>query len=484
MNPKLYAKFQKTNPEQFNENIVYMRNNESVHSYFEDLFKTLNLAGIKFLSSRTIKDETEHAKYIPKNNLRIESNRLDLIEAKFQLSHLEETKEVTIYLFYPKLIDNFFFQLNGNKFFAIYQLTDRNFYSVSRGIFLKTLLMPLGVKVDDFKPTNKAEELELLPKGKVLRLDFFKTKISRDKSLKNILFYFYIKFGFSATLKYLGLNKDIEVYDTKQKKDSSWVEFSKCSSIFVYYKKTLCDSPNKNNILCTFLSSIYDVKKHANLELDTYWKRKILTTTSTNAKLEKADKAMFSLERVLDERTKKNLKEVPTEDKKDVYGVLKYMMFNYNEIYDLDTVDIYNRRIRLTEYLIFPLLTKFSDLSYRMLNSRNIDMKRLETVFSNIGSMFIIKKLVKNELLRYSNGTNALELFSVGLRFSCRGPQSLGTAGGNTLIKFRGLHPSYKGNISLVTSSASDPGLSSTLNPFSTNLQDMFFERDSNNVDS
>ena len=205
-----------------------------------------------------------------------------------------------------------------------------------------------------------------------------------------------------------------------------------------------------------------------------FWKKKILT--STTAKIEKADKAMFSLERILDERTKKNLKEVPVDQKQDVYGVLKYMVNNYPSIYNLDNVDIYNRRIRLTEYLIFPLLTKFSDLSYRMLNSKNMDMNRLQTVFSNIGSMFIIKKLVKNDLLRYSNATNSMELFSAALKFSSRGPQSLGSSGGHTLLKFRGLHPSYKGNISLITSSASDPGLSSTLNPFCKDLNGMFFE--------
>lgn len=479
MNPSLYAKFQSTNKEKFNEDNIFMRNRESVHSYFEDLFKTLNLAGIEFLSSRTITDETEHTKYIPKNNLRIETNRLDLIEAKFKLTHLEETKEVTIYQFYPKFINNFFFHLNGNKFFAIYQLTDRNFYSVRKGIFLKTLLMPLGVKVDDFKINSKKVTDSDLNKGKILKLDFFKTKANRDKSLKNLFYYYYIKFGFQKTLEYLDLDSLIKVYETKQSTiETNWAEFSNSSNLWVYYSKELLNTQDTLNILCTFISSISDVKKFTNLELDTFWKKRILTSTSNTVKLEKADKAMFSLERVLDERTKKNLKEIPLKDKKDVYGVIKYMIFNYTHIYNLDTVDVYNRRLRLTEYLIFPLLTKFSDLSYRMLNSRNMDMKRLETVFSNIGSMFIIKKLVKNELLRYSNSTNSLELFSVALRFSCRGPQSLGTSGGNTLIKFRGLHPSYKGNISLIASSASDPGLSSTINPFSTNLKDMFFERD------
>jgi hypothetical protein len=96
-------------------------------------------------------------------------------------------------------------------------------------------------------------------------------------------------------------------------------------------------------------------------------------------------------------------------------------------------------------------------------------------VFSNIGAMFLVKRLVTNELLRYSNVNNALNLFSVALKFSARGPQSLGAGGGNVLVKYRSIHPSFIGNLSLNASSAEDPGLGGTLIPFCDNIDSMFF---------
>lgn len=117
-----------------------------------------------------------------------------------------------------------------------------------------------------------------------------------------------------------------------------------------------------------------------------------------------------------------------------------------------------------------------SDITVRILNSRNVDMKRLETLFSNIGSMFLVKRLITNELLRYSNITNSLNLFNVALKYSARGPQSFGAGGGNVLAKFRSVHESYLGNLSLNASSSSDPGLSGSIVPFCSSLNDMFFE--------
>ena len=478
MQKQLYSEFQDLNPEKFNEEVIFMRKNENIHSYFSDLYTTLNLPGIKFLGSKTITDETEYSKYVPKTNFRIEDSRLDLIEANFKLTHDGESKLVTLHVFFPKLIDSFFFQLNGNRFFAIYQLTDRNFYSVRKGLFLKTLLMPLGLKFEGLQSyQGYANNPDL--NCKVYRLEFFKTKANKDKMLKNTLIYFYIKFGFQETLDMFGLSEDyIQLSETRVPEEDipeGFREFSKASGLFIYYNEVLLESPDTLNILCTFIHSLDDTKKYSNVFNDVYWKKKILT--SITSKIEKADKALFSLERILDERTKKNLRELRDDEKESIYNVVIYMMYNFTHLYNLDTVDIYNRRIRLYEYLLFPLLTKFSDLSYRMLNSRNMDLDRLSTVFSNIGSMFVIKHLVKNELIRYSSSTNALELFSVALKFSARGHQSLGSSSGNTPIKFRGLHESYIGNLSLNNSSASDPGCTGVIAPFCRNLNNMFFER-------
>ena len=471
----LYSQYQAENPERFNEDLIYIRHKEDVDSYFRDLFTTLNsIPGITFLDMERVGEE-KCAEYIQKRNISIEESRLDLIEARFKIEWEGEKKEVKLHLFIPKLVDDFFFLLNGNRYYAILQIADKNWYSVRNGIFLKTLLMPLGVRHKSM--TIEAESGNEYT-GKVFVLDFFKTKSNNINSFKNFFVYFFIKYGFDETMRLMGLEDEVCVFDGKgvDTSDEDYEYFAVHENVMVaVLRERMQEDENFRNIIVSLCNALEATKKISNLENKDFWKRRILT--SPTAKLDKADKSIASLERILDERTKKNLREIPEGEKDSTFDVVRYMVWNYEAIHRMDGLDIYTRRIRLYEYLIFPLLIKWSEIAVRILNSRNVDMKRLETVFSNIGAMFLVKRLITNELLRYSNITNALNLFGVALRYSARGPQSLGAGGGNVLVKYRSVHPSFLGNISLNASSAGDPGMSGSIVPFCDSLDDMFFEK-------
>jgi hypothetical protein len=473
MQSQLYTKYQAENPEKFNEDLIYIRQKEDIDSYFRDLFSTLNsIPGITFLEMERINEEN-CGQYIPKTNISIEESRLDLIKAKFKIEWEGETKERELLLFIPKLVDDYFFVLNGNRYYAILQIADKNFYNVRNGVFLKTLLMPLGVM---YKPMKIEAESGEEYTGKTFLLNFFKTKSNTLNSYKNFFIYFFIKYGFQETLKLMNLEDDVFVVGEEMEQDDDFEYFAVHKSLYLIVNKERMQSDeNFKNLVVSLHSVLYDnIKKVTNLENGDFWRRKILT--STTAKLEKADKAILSLERILDERTKKNLRELPEGGKDSTFDVVRHMVWNYEELHQLDSLNIYTRRLRLYEYLIFPLLLKWSDITVRILNSRTIDMKRLETVFSNIGAMFLVKRLVTNELLRYSNITNSLNLFNVALKWSARGAQSLGANGGNVLVKYRSIHESFIGNLSLNASSSGDPGLAGSIVPFCTSVNDMFFE--------
>ena len=471
----LYKEYQQQNPEQFNEDLIYIRHKEDVDSYFSDLFTTLNsIPGITFLDMERISEE-KCSEYIQKRNISIEESRLDLIEARFKIEWEGEKKEVKLHLFIPKLVDDFFFVLNGNRYYAILQIADKNFYAIRNGIYLKTLLMPLGVR---HKNVTVESEGGNEYSGRVLLLDFFKTKSNNINAFKNFLIYFFIKYGFEESMKLLGIEDDVVVVDGEDvaTDDPDYEYFNVHKNVMMIVNKDrLVDDVNFRNIILTLHNVLENTKKVSNLENKDFWKRRILT--SPTAKLDKADKSIASLERILDERTKKNLRELADDEKRNTFDVVKYMAWNYEQIREMDGLDLYTRRIRLYEYLIFPLLIKWSEIAVRILNSRNIDMKRLETVFSNIGAMFLIKRLITNELLRYSNITNAMNLFSVAMKFSARGPQSLGAGGSNVLVRYRAIHESFIGNLSLNASSAGDPGMSGSIVPFCDSIDNMFFEK-------
>lgn len=483
---QFYAHYQSKNPERFNDEVIKMRKRDNPISYFRDMYSTLSLAGIDLLDVQLITDETEHSKFIDKRTIAIEESRLDLIKATFRLTAGEESEDYEFNIFFPKIIDDFFFYLNGNRYFAIYQIADKNFYSVRNGVFLKTLLMPLGVK---YSPASITDIDNVEYSGRRFVLEFFKTSSNSTRNLKNAVVYMFIKFGVEKAIEFLNESASDDggtyfymevgeqsdaIEDAPDLANYTCFEIRKDLRFYVF--RDYLRNANGVNMAITIVDALSEVKRIASIDSEDFWKKKILNSPTT--KLTKADKAIVSLERILDGCTKRNLRDLAPKDKEDVYAVVRYILANYEEISTLDNVNIYNRRIRLVEYLIFPLLQKFSDQSYRILNSKSVDLKRLRTVFSAIGPMFLIKRLTVNELLRYSNVTNSCELFSAALKWSARGPQALN--GGNALLRYRAIHPSYIGNLGLLAASAGDPGLVGTINPFCKNIHEMFFEEPEN----
>lgn len=473
---EVYKNYQESNFEKFNNEFIYLREREDVNGYYEDLFKTLDsIPGVKFIGMEKI-SEADSLDLDMLKSISIEDSRLELLKARFVLTTEAESKEISLPLFIPKLIDNFFYYLNGNRYYAILQLADKNWYTVRNGIFLKTLLMPLGLK---HKYISFVSESGTEYIAKYLMLNVMSKSSSNINSLKSFFPYFFIKYGVEGALKKLDMFDDVHIIDINNVCETEgYEEFSinKAIKVLASTDRMLEDEVFRDKVITLCKTLELNVKKFINIEQEDFWKKKILN--SPTSKIERADKTIASIERILDERTKKNLREIPEGEKDSAFDVIKWMVDHYDFIYNIDGVDIYNRRIRLTEYLLFPLLLKWSDIAVRILNSRNVDMKRLETVFSNIRPTFLIKRMMNNELIRYSNVTNAMNLFNVALKWSARGPQSLGANGADINIRYRSIQRSYIGNISLNASSNSDPGVSGSFVPFCKDVKDMFFEKE------
>ncbi len=199
----------------------------------------------------------------------------------------------------------------------------------------------------------------------------------------------------------------------------------------------------------------------------TYWEKKFgaMFTKNMNNQAEKAQKLLISFERILDSRTKKIL-DVPEDLKEDIYGVVEWMLSNFSDLIEKDNIHLKNKRLRLVEYIIYPLVSKFSSNTYRNFNDKSkVTFKKLKSLF-RIKPGILIKGIMSNELLRYDNAVNGFDLFTAGLRVSQKGPQSMISNKSEVPIKYRDIHPSYIGRISLTHSSASEPGMNMCFTPF------------------
>ena len=120
-----------------------------------------------------------------------------MINFKFRLFDNKTGEEEFIekYLYFPKLLNNTFFLLNGSKFFPIFQIIDSATYTNSHhSITLKSLLMPIVVrikKIDGFYDIQ-----DNVYSGNIKIIDLFKHKL-------NFLLYFFAEKGFSESMKFL-----------------------------------------------------------------------------------------------------------------------------------------------------------------------------------------------------------------------------------------------------------------------------------------
>ena len=226
------------------------------------------------------------------------------------------------------------------------------------------------------------------------------------------------------------------------------------------------------------LASVFNTKSNFELVNDIdYWLRKLggFFVKNPSNKKSKAESIIISLERLVDDSTKKILR-INDKDKEDTYTIVRWMLRYFDDLYHMDNMDLANKRIRLYEYQLYPLRYYLAKHIFRVLNSSTKTINILKRILSGIGTspMFLVRNMVNNELLRYYNSSNDINLFGSCLRYTFRGPQSISKT---VAVEQRDVHPSYVGRKSLVASSAGDPGTSGTLTPFVKEYNYYFTEK-------
>ena len=475
---QVLASFQSNNPEQFEEGIVNWRKTDRIEDYIRDIFRALEIIpGIKLRDLTIEHDETKISRTLLGNE--VSPTRVDLVTGYFDL-RLEhdgnpptiEESQVEVPILIPKVINDTYFHINGVTFYPILQLVDRGIYTTARSLTLKTLLMPLTFDLKTMGNFKVKDEDELYH-ARVFTLNLFKTG-------KNALHYFLGKFGIKGTLEFLEINDKIRFHIPEGTKDA-WPVIDEENEVGVFIDnkqkaKLIVDREFFNtafgrNIVATFCDQFKRTPLKAIKEdnLD-YWMFQLNSTTTGNAatKRLRALKVLMSFERILDDRTKFNLAHLEQKDKEDIYSIVRWMMRDFESLKLIDNMDVTTKRLRLSEWIINPLLLKLSKGTYRLLNSGKPNLKKIEAVLAGAKPGIIMTALSKSNMIRFSNHTNPLSLW-VSLAYSLRGPQSPsgGSGKGSGLpLKARGHAPSYVGRIGLNSASVSDPGSSGTLTPF------------------
>jgi hypothetical protein len=527
------------NKEQFNHDFITSRNDSDILVYVKDIFRALEiLEEVEVLDIRIDTDESQFAPIKNKHQYykSILPSRLNKIHYKIKITPSEIIKDKAILsdeaedqvdeesgetvvvgddnsfiiekdLYINKLVDNSFYINEGIRYFLIYQIVDNATYGTKGSVSLKSLLMPITVKeyyTDPFSSHfDSTKNYEAIPAYDVL---LFSKRISP-------VLYLLGKYSYNSIIEMDIKDQDTLIDERQNHKDSTLL--SKFNKFFGVDIKMSDDENslvakgrvviklksrsgygtfisvdeaklnNKDPNLMSVLGSLMDMKldgkkkriffTYDDFITPNFWIDKLSAFFTKNSdptkKLDKIKTMLISLDRLMDKATRKIL-NLENEDKKNTLTVIRYIMRNFEKLSKEDNQDLDNKRIRLYEYQLYPLRSYFSSHIYRILNSPTRSKNILERIFSNLSPMYIVKQTIVNELLRYYNSTNEMNIYSL-LKYTFRGPQSINRT---VSVYQRDLHPSYTGRLSLVASSASDPGISGTLVPF-IELDNYFFKK-------
>ena len=381
---------------------------------------------------------------------------------------------ITVYIAIPRIIDGFYFRLNGNLYSAMYQIVDASTYNNStarntkkQSITFKTIFMPIRV----YRYFGTLVTID----GEELQCTYFVANMFRKSLL--LMKYLLAKFGLSDCMSFLRI-EDVYFLQNIDNIDKETNYIFSVRGIYITVPKLLYDSVQ---IVQSFVYTIHSVLNY--MKDTTYsmiFDRSVyikalgaeFTSKDIDTIRDKGINILGSLEFIYDLLSKKDL-HLDEYDKADVYCVLRWMMYEFNALRQKDNLDISTKKVRYAEYLASYYANRLAIGIYRI--SDKGDKATLDTIRKaiQIPPTYLINAITKCQLVNYKNCVNDLDSI-IALKYTYKGISGIGESSNAISNAYRAVHPSHLGKVDLDSSSNSDPGVSGTICPL-TNLHDGHF---------
>ena len=402
--------------------------------------------------------------------INLKSSALKVIKVEYFIEINEKknglvSDTVTVYIAIPRIIDGFYYKLNGNVYSAMYQIVDASTYNNSaakntkkQSITFKTIFMPIRV----YRYSNNLTDIN----GIKIQATYFVANMFRKSLL--LMKYLLAKFGIVECMNFLYIKDVYIVQDYSQFNNDNYYIFQ-AKDMYIVCSKQLYDSIQ---IMQSFIYSLYCIISYTkdisynNIFEKKSWVKALgeeFTNKNIDTTFEKGCNILNSLEFIYDELTKEDL-HLPDEDKADVYRVLRWMMYEFNALRQKDNLDISTKKVRYAEYLASYYAAKLAKGIYRI--SDKDDRADLDTIRKaiQIPPMYLINAITTCQLVNYKNCVNDLDSL-IALKYTYKGISGIGEKSNAISGAYRSIHPSHLGRVDIDSSSNSDPGISGTICP-------------------
>lgn len=413
------------------------------------------------------------------NFINLKDSDLKIIRVDYFIQIFEKknglvSDNITVYIAVPRIVDGFYFRLNGNMYSAMYQIVDASTYNNSaaknakkQSITFKTIFMPIRV----YRYTNTLKDLN----GVAIPCTYFIGNMFKKSLL--LMKYILAKMGFYEAMNFLGI-RGVCFTNSFKEFDADQNYIFPVKDAYIIVNKLMYDSVQAVQSFVYTLYTVYNQTKdiyYTDLFAKSQWIKSLgseFTTKDFDSIHEKGYNILGSLEFIYDRMTMNDLK-LSMEDKADIYRVLRWMMYEFNALRQKDNLDISTKKVRWAEYIASYYASKLATGIYRI--SDKGDKADLTTIKKaiQISPMYLINSISRCQLVNYKDCVNDLDAITA-LKYTYKGVSGIGEKANAISNAYRSIHPSHLGKVDIDSSSNSDPGISGTLCPLAT-LYDKHF---------
>lgn len=481
--------FNKRYREKFNPNL-FKRSDDEIIRYLENIIKscerTMGVGSyftIKINNFRIVDDYEEIISILQKyqenaikKSIKLRNNtdnRYDFIDLKesdlkllivtYYIEAYDGREMFDVVIAVPRVIDKFYFKINGNIRTAMYQIVDASTYNNGTS----NAKNPMVVSKTTFQPIRVYRNLVSLNDINGEEINMVTYDASIFKHSVEMSKYIFAKMGLIKGLQFLGLD-GVFMINTHPIDDPNYYTFlpKKTSQIYVHVPKYMLENnlvvQHVTHTICTEFTRKYAVMPF--IFSREYWLDALGRHFNLATPRDKGISVLTSLEFIYDITTQEELR-LPDNEKKDIYCIFRWILYEFNALCRKNNLDSTIKRLRCEEYIPSLYAPKLSKAIYSLSDmGEKVDIKSIKKKITT-DPLFLITEITKSSLVNFMDMVSDNDSY-VALKYTYKGISGIGESGSNAIPDvYKYIHPSNLGIVDLDSSSPSDPGVSGCLVP-------------------
>lgn len=388
----------------------------------------------------------------------LKDTALKLLKVTYYIEAQDGREWFDILIAIPRVIDKFYYKINGNIRSAMFQIVDASTYNNGTSnakkpmIVSKTTFQPIRIYRNSVVQTDiHGEDVNLF----TYDASIFKKSVELSK-------YIFAKMGLIRGLQFLGMDGIIQITDCDINRDDYYTFLpKKTSNIYINVPKYMVQNnmavQHVTNTLCNEFTRKLAVLPY--IFSREYWLDALGRHFNQNTPKEKGESVLSSLEFIYDKTTKEVLR-LPDNEKEDIYQVLRWLLFEFNSLCLKNNLDTTIKRIRCEEYIAALYAPKISRAIYTLSDMGDkVDLKSIKKKL-NTDPLYLIQCITKCSLINFRDMMTDCDSY-LALKYTYKGVSGIGEKGSNAIPDiYKYVHVTNLGIVDLDSSSPSDPGVS------------------------